>query len=298
MLKKYENIQSVFYNYFSLAVKNNKVSHAYLIETNGVSYGYDLAVDLAKFLVCDGVFDADICSCIDSGNYPGFMVIDGNGKEIKKEEILKIQKLFSLKSVDGKRLVYLINDASLLNKYSSNSLLKFLEEPCDGIVAILVVDNVNKVLDTISSRCQIVSLIREDLFDFAELFSVYYDESFGDFDSFVGDEFDKFLSFYGNFEEKQTNVLVCDDVYYFNDKLRSLLVFGLYFYFDVLNVLLGRDKKAYLPTNDLVNKVVDNNQIDDIIYKIDVINDFLVNVNYNVNANLFIDNFVISMGGN
>lgn len=297
MLSKYSDIQSVFYNYFSLSLNNGKVSHAYLIESNGVSYAYDLAVDLAKFLVCDGIYDENICSLIDDNNYPGFLVVDSFGKEIKKEEILKIQKLFSLKSVDGKRMVYLIKDAALLNKHSSNSLLKFLEEPCEGIVAILLVENVNKVLDTISSRCQVVSLVKDDSFDFVNLVSFYYEDSMGSFDDFVAAEFNKFLNFYGSFEEKQTNVLVFDDVYYFSDKLKILLLFGLYFYFDVLNCLLGRDKKFYLPDNDVVLKVVDNNEINDIIYKIDVINKFLIDVNYNVNANLFVDNFVISLGG-
>ena len=33
------------------------------------------------------------------------------------------------------------------------------------------------------------------------------------------------------------------------------------------------------------------------IWSVDVINKFLIDVNYNVNANLFVDNFVISLGG-
>ena len=42
---------------------------------------------------------------------------------------------------------------------------------------------------------------------------------------------------------------------------------------------------------------VDKNEINDIIYKIEVINEFLYLIQFNVNMNLFIDNFVISMGG-
>ena len=38
------------------SINNNKISHAYLIETNGVSYGYDLAISLAKFFLCIDYF--------------------------------------------------------------------------------------------------------------------------------------------------------------------------------------------------------------------------------------------------
>ena len=41
---------------------------------------------------------------------------------------------------------------------SSNSLLKFLEEPEEGIIAILITNNINQMLDTIISRCQILKL--------------------------------------------------------------------------------------------------------------------------------------------
>ena len=66
----------------------------------------------------------------------------------------------------------------------------------------------------------------------------------------------------------------------------------------MLNSMLERENDSYLPSLDFVSKVLDNNEINDIIKKIDVINQFLIDVKYNVNANLFMDNFIISMGGN
>ncbi len=42
-----------------------------------------------------------------------------------------------------------------------NSLLKFLEEPQEGVFAILTTKNVNKVLPTIQSRCQVIHLLPE-----------------------------------------------------------------------------------------------------------------------------------------
>ena len=55
--------------------------------------------------------------------------------------------------------VYIINHAESMNEYAANSLLKFLEEPAPNIVAILLADNQYQILDTIVSRCQVISLI-------------------------------------------------------------------------------------------------------------------------------------------
>ena len=51
--------------------------------------------------------------------------------------------------------MFLIIDAHLLNESASNCLLKTLEEPSNGIF-ILLTSNLNLLLDTIISRCQIV----------------------------------------------------------------------------------------------------------------------------------------------
>ena len=52
VLEEYKESQSIFYNYIVNSVNNDCISHAYLIETNGVSYGLNLAVSLAKFFLC------------------------------------------------------------------------------------------------------------------------------------------------------------------------------------------------------------------------------------------------------
>ena len=47
--------------------------------------------------------------------------------------------------------------------FSANTILKFLEEPEDDIIAFLVTDNRYHVIDTILSRCQILTL-KDDFF--------------------------------------------------------------------------------------------------------------------------------------
>lgn len=62
------------------------------------------------------------------------------------------------KSINSGKQFYIIEYAENLNSSSANALLKFLEEPDDEIIAILVTKNINKVISTIVSRCQIVNL--------------------------------------------------------------------------------------------------------------------------------------------
>ena len=89
--------------------------------------------------------------------------------------------------------------------------------------------------------------------------------------------------------------LSCKSIYDFNNRIKSLLLFGFYLYFDALNIKLGRNVDSFLPNISFIKNLVDNNEINDIIYKIDVINNFLINSVYNVNLNLFMDNFIISI---
>ena len=56
-----------------------------------------------------------------------------------------------------KQIIYIIKNCEKLNSSSANCILKFLEEPEDDIIAILLTDNINMVLPTIKSRCQILN---------------------------------------------------------------------------------------------------------------------------------------------
>lgn len=52
MLDEYKNNQPLFYNYAKKIIKRQKIEHAYLIETNEVSYGFDIALALSKSFLC------------------------------------------------------------------------------------------------------------------------------------------------------------------------------------------------------------------------------------------------------
>lgn len=294
MLDKYSVSQKMFYDYFMKSNASGHVLHAYLIETHGVSYGFNLALDLAKFFLCNGVYNENICNLIDSGNYSNLKVIGKNGS-IKKEDIVSLKFDFSMKSVDDNKQVYIICDASNLNKSSANSLLKFLEEPEGDIIAILLCDSAINVLPTIVSRCQVLTLINDDNVYEGLFVSLYNSESTDVYSDFVNNYVTKCFEMYLNFENNGVSVLADSSFYDVKEYLYEFLCCGYYLYYDALSFLLDRDIKCSTFSFD-IKKISEKNDTHDIIKKMEIIDKFISNYKYNVNTNLFLDNFIISMG--
>lgn len=161
MLDDFISDQAIAYKILKNSITKNKLSHAYLINTNGYHRGLDFAKAFAKYLLCPdnktSSHECSVCHLIDNNSFSEFKLIEADGLWIKKEQTDELQEMFSMKSLSNRK-VYIINGVENLNISASNSILKFLEEPEEGIVAILVTDNIYKVLGTIVSRCQVVNL--------------------------------------------------------------------------------------------------------------------------------------------
>ncbi len=162
-----------FVDYIDKVIKNNHISHTYLIEINNNDEDYSYVLSFVKMIFSNMSYD-DVCksnlpifSQIDSHNYPDLQVIEPDGSMIKKSQLLELQKDYNNKSLLGGKRIYIIKQAEKLNASSANTILKFLEEPEDDIIAILLTDNRYHVLDTILSRCQVLTL-REDNLVFSD----------------------------------------------------------------------------------------------------------------------------------
>ena len=159
MLDDYKDTK--FYDY---AINLKKYFHAYIFEVDDINLNYPLILAFTKMLICkDHLTNNSNCSCnichlIDENYYEDLKIIEPSGKLIKKEQILNLQKELSLKSSNGTNQVYIIKEAEKMNDSASNSLLKFIEEPMEGIYAILITTNKNQLLETIISRCQLIEL--------------------------------------------------------------------------------------------------------------------------------------------
>lgn len=159
MLKDYliEN-QPLFYRIILNEFQQNKIPHAYLLSGKNVEKPLEF---LKMSLICDETLACETClDCQKVKNHQYTDIIEVNGYEeiIKKAHIENIQSTFKKSSLEGKYKIYIIERIENATKEAMNSLLKMLEEPTEGIYAIFTTQNINKVLPTIISRCQVIEI--------------------------------------------------------------------------------------------------------------------------------------------
>lgn len=156
--------QPIAYRTLSHALKHDKLAHAYLFHGPLGTPKAAFAELLAQSILCanrdeDG-FACEICTdCrrIKEHQMTDFIYLDGSSASIKKESILKLQHEFSKTGLEytGKK-IYVINRAENATVDALNALLKFLEEPNGQMAAILICDQMERLLPTIISRCQLI----------------------------------------------------------------------------------------------------------------------------------------------
>ena len=166
--KKYlQDFQPLVFKTFSNALKTNKIAQAYLIKGNDSAPVLECAKFLSKTLICDEEdFACDNClSCIrfEEGNYSDFKLLDASKQSIKVKDVEELQEFLSSSSLENKKKkIYIINLLENCNKETINALLKTLEEPHSNTYAFITTQNESKILRTILSRCQILTLLPND----------------------------------------------------------------------------------------------------------------------------------------
>lgn len=152
--------QPILYQILLQSFQNQKIPHAFLLVGKNASLP---AHFIAKSLICeDDILACDQCNeCrrIDEHNYGDFIYYNGQDETIKKPQIEYIQDQFSKSALEGKAKIYLMENIENSTSEAMNSLLKMLEEPTAGIYAIFTCHNLNRVLPTIQSRCQVIQLL-------------------------------------------------------------------------------------------------------------------------------------------
>ncbi len=122
---------------------------------------FEFAKSFAKALNCTEE-TADFCgtcrNCIEAAHesYLDLRVMSPDGQFYKKEQIVQLVEDNFMKPLKGNKKIYILQNAHQMNESSANSFLKVLEEPALSNVFILLTDNLNALLPTIKSRCQIL----------------------------------------------------------------------------------------------------------------------------------------------
>jgi len=96
------------------------------------------------------------CKTLQKNQSPNLIFLEPIGKEIQINQIRNLQISLSLKPQLGDFKTAIIDQAETLNSEAQNCLLKTLEEPKGQVLLILITSQLEKLLPTIRSRCQIL----------------------------------------------------------------------------------------------------------------------------------------------
>ena len=160
-----KNKQPFVFKTFSHALASSHLAHSYLLLGEPGTPLKETAIYMAKSILCDHndpLADETCITCrrIEKGEYPDYVLCDGESASIKKEDVAKLVASFQQTALERKGImVYVIHLVENMTNEAVNALLKFLEEPPEHAYAILTTENESKVLPTIVSRCQSIRTI-------------------------------------------------------------------------------------------------------------------------------------------
>lgn len=146
-----------------------RLSHAYIISGPPGSPVNALAELLAAAYVCSGEGDRPCGVC------PGCRKAKGNihpdiirltvpeGKrEIVVDQVRTLRADAYIRPNEARRKVFIIEDAQAMNDHAQNALLKVLEDGPSYLSFLLLTDDPQRLLPTIRSRCETLSLSGSD----------------------------------------------------------------------------------------------------------------------------------------
>ena len=141
------------------AIMQGRVSHSYLFCGPRGTGKTTTARIVAKAVNCLDPQEGDpcnACAMCRSANEERFMdTIEMDAASNRGiEDIREIRDKVNFAPAEGRRKVYIIDEAHMLTDQASNAFLKTLEEPPAHVIFILCTTEANRILPTIVSRCQ------------------------------------------------------------------------------------------------------------------------------------------------
>ena len=140
------------------AVKNDRVSHAYLFSGPRGTGKTTTARILAKALNCENPVDGDACdkcaSCIAITRGSSLDVTELDAASNNGVDDIREITAGAWHGTPGRWKVYIFDEVHQLTKAAAAALLKTLEEPPSHVVFVLATTDPHKVLPTIRSRTQ------------------------------------------------------------------------------------------------------------------------------------------------
>lgn len=165
--KKFDSIvwQEQVKDILKAEVKKWKVSSSYIFFWPRWTWKTSTARILTKALNCKWNTDkpcnkCENCQLINNWKTLDFVEIDAaSNTQVEKirEEIID-KAIYPPTTLDKK--IYIIDEVHMLSKSAFNALLKIMEEPADYLTFVLATTEINKVPETIISRCEVFNFKR------------------------------------------------------------------------------------------------------------------------------------------
>ena len=170
-----------------------------------------------------------------------------------------------------------IKNAEKLNSSSANAMLKFVEEPTEGILGFFITNNKDVIIPTIKSRCQIIVVTYENNNLLEKL-------------NITSDELESYKQLIKDYLKKiKTNEFINNKDFILSKyKERSEIDIMFKIMFEVYyNIFLKSLNKPYNEELIEIDKI--GYQREEICFKL------IQELSYNVNMELLLDKFVIEM---
>ena len=144
------------------AVEQNALSHAHLIVgEDGI--GKSVVARELAIRILGKQLDRD---------YADIMSFTPSKKSIGVDDIRKLIEEINKKPYEGDKKVIIIYEGDKITTQGQNAFLKTIEEPPSGVHIIILCENLQSILETIKSRCQVHKLNRlnrNELLEYIEL---------------------------------------------------------------------------------------------------------------------------------
>jgi DNA polymerase-3 subunit gamma/tau len=147
------------------AIEGGRLAHAYVFAGVRGTGKTSVARILAKSLNCEKGPAATPCNRCDSCNE----IMEGRSLDVMEldaasrtgvDNIRELQEVVSYAPVRDRYKILIIDEAHMLSKAAFNALLKTLEEPPPRVIFVLATTEIQRLLPTILSRCQVFEFHR------------------------------------------------------------------------------------------------------------------------------------------
>ena len=156
-------------NLLERSLKEGRLHHAYLLVGPDHVGKTTLATQLAQAVNCTGESppcgECESCQRITQGYHADVVVLgvnagqeDESRKSIRIDTIRELQHSASLRPYEGRKRVYIIQEAERMSQEAANALLKTLEEPPPDVLLIALTADIDSLLPTVISRCMQLDL--------------------------------------------------------------------------------------------------------------------------------------------